>query len=154
VPTYADTVSLIPTLHTGAELVDCPDDFVSRNARIRNARKQPLFRHHVTVANATRLDANPNLSLPCLWDLPLDNFEISTGPGYLHSFHLRHSASPRSLHCNEVAIPTNTHRTLICQRFDASWTFNLNSEMAETSANAEPTWGRPPSPSASRSRSS
>jgi hypothetical protein len=97
VPTYADPVSLTPTLHTGSKLVDCPRDFVSGNARIRNARKQAFFRHYITVANPTGLNANPDLSWPRLWDLALDNLEVSPGFGYLHSFHFRHSASPVSV---------------------------------------------------------
>jgi hypothetical protein len=97
VPTYADAVSLTPTLHVGSDLGDCPGDLVSGNSRIRNARKQAFFRNYVTVAYPTGVNANPDLSWPRLWDLPLDNLEASPGFGYFHSFHLRHSASPIGL---------------------------------------------------------
>jgi hypothetical protein len=120
-PAHADTVSLTPSLHARSELVDCPGDLVSRNARVRNAGKQRFFRHHITVANPARLNANPDLSWPRLRDLTLDDFEISPGFGYLYGFHLSHLVA--SLHCNEVAIPDHTRGTLICQPFVASWTF-------------------------------
>jgi hypothetical protein len=94
VPTYANPVSLTPAIHIRSELVDCPGDFVSGNARIRDAGKLAFFRDHVAVANSTGLNANPDLSWPGLWDLPFDDLEVSPSPGYLNSFHLRHEAPP------------------------------------------------------------
>jgi hypothetical protein len=96
-PAHADTVALIPILYAGSYLVDCPGDFVSGNAGIRNAGKQAFFGHHIAVTNPTGLNTNPDLSRPRLWDLPLDNLQVSPGSGYLNGFHLRHSASPVNL---------------------------------------------------------
>jgi hypothetical protein len=102
-PTDADTVPLVPVIHAGSDLVDCPGDFVSGYARIRDTRKQAFFRHDITVANPAGLNSNPDLPRARLWDLTLDNFQVSAGPGYLNDFHLRHSVSPvNPSSCNEV----------------------------------------------------
>ena len=112
-PTDADTVPLIPVIHANSDLVDCPGDFVPRNARIRDAREQALFRHHITVANSASLDANPDFSRPRVWDLALNNLEISPGSRYLNSFHLRHSASPTNLRFIATKSP------FLCRRWGA-----------------------------------
>jgi hypothetical protein len=96
-PTHANAPSLTPTLYTCSDVVDGAGDFVSGNARIRNARKQAFFGHHIAVANPTGLNANPDLSCTRLWDLPLDNLQFPPGFGDLNSLHLRHSASPLKL---------------------------------------------------------
>ena len=58
--------------------------------------KQPFFCDHIAVANPARQHANSRLSRSGLWNVTLDDFEISPGFGYLYSFHLWHSILPPS----------------------------------------------------------
>src|SRR6185295_18188680 len=93
-PADADGFTFFPVLHTGTYIINHTDDLVSGDTRIRNAGEEALFDDHITVADSTGLNADPDLSWPYLRDLPLDNFEVSTSSGNLNSFHLWHSASP------------------------------------------------------------
>jgi hypothetical protein len=87
VPADADTLSLLPRGNPGAHFINDACDFVSRNARILNARPQAFFREHVTVANTTGLYLDAHLSWTRLRNLALDDLEISSRFGNLRNLH-------------------------------------------------------------------
>jgi hypothetical protein len=64
------------------------------NPRVTDPRPETLFDHHVTVANATRLDFNPNLSGPGIRDVALNNLPVPVRFTDLCGSHALHRNAP------------------------------------------------------------
>jgi len=56
VPADTDALSQLPRRDARAQLIDYAGDFVPGNARILNARQGAIFREHVAMTNAARLN--------------------------------------------------------------------------------------------------
>src|SRR2546423_1694582 len=95
VPADADTLPLGPVRDARADRVNDSRDFMSRHARVLNARIAALFRQRVAVADAAGLDLDAHLSGNRLRDFALDEFKRAVRLTDLHDTHLRHSSSRR-----------------------------------------------------------
>src|SRR5262249_13730113 len=87
IPAYADPLSLLPSGDLGAQFIDDAGNFVARNPRILNSRREAFFHKHVAVANAAGLHFDPDLSSSWRRNLALDNLEIRARSWNLHRFH-------------------------------------------------------------------
>src|SRR5262249_38970296 len=92
VPTDADLLAHLPTLHAGADRVNCARDFVTGNSRIRNVRKQPFLNNGIAVAYAAGVHLDPHCSRTWLRDRPFDNLKGTLGTRNLCDSHTRHVA--------------------------------------------------------------
>src|SRR5262249_29058079 len=86
-PAHACALSFLPRGNARADCIDDTGHFVPGNARVLYARHHAFFREHVAVANATRLDLDPDLSGTRLRNLALDDFKISARHGDLCNLH-------------------------------------------------------------------
>src|SRR5207247_6813668 len=91
VPAPARPFPLLPRGDAGAQFVNDPRDFVSRNARILNTGPLAFLREHVAVAHATGLDLDAHLPGTRLRNLALDDLERGSRLGHLRRLHCCHS---------------------------------------------------------------
>src|SRR5262245_24284196 len=83
-----------PALDTGTKRVDPPDEFVARDARPING-ELALYRAGIRVADATRLDTNPDLTRRGRPEFSLQHFQAA-GLTYLHcAIGICHGRLPR-----------------------------------------------------------
>src|ERR1700730_7413688 len=86
-PATPHALSLLPLGHTRTHFVHNARDFVSRHARVFDARPQTLFCEHVTVTDTTGLHLDAYLFWTRLGNLAVDNLEIGSclrNHRYLH----------------------------------------------------------------------
>src|SRR3989441_1021668 len=92
-PAHSHALALLPFGYTGAQLVDHPHDFVSRNTGVLNPRPSPFFDEHVAVTDPAGLYFDAHVSRAWLRHLSLDDLEISSWFANLYCLHwcYRHS---------------------------------------------------------------
>src|SRR6266853_2060625 len=95
-PSHSHTLTRSPLTHIGAHGIDPPGDFMPRNARILKSWPQPLFHHHVTVADAAGFHLDANFSRAGIRNGSFENFPVSAGFAYLGNCHAFHRMSFRN----------------------------------------------------------
>src|SRR3989454_10062503 len=108
-PAHSHALALLPFGYTGAQLVDHPHDFVSRNTGVLNPRPSSFFDEHVAVTDAAGLRFDAHVSRAWLRHLSLDDLEISSCFGNLRHLHwcYRHSC------CCHVDLRLESWRTTL-----------------------------------------
>ena len=94
VPANSHSLALRPLGYARAGCVNYACHFVSRHARIHNARPGAFLGQHIAVTDSASLHANPDLARSRLRDFPLHNLEVGSCLGYLCNFHFWHCLSP------------------------------------------------------------
>src|SRR5262249_39796417 len=92
IPADPHLLAHFPPVDARPDRVDHPGDFMARDSRILDAREQSVLGHGITVADATRLDLDPDRSGTGLRDRSLDDFERAFRPGNLRDAHHRHGS--------------------------------------------------------------
>jgi hypothetical protein len=90
-PAHSCSLASRPSGDSGSDLIDDPDDLMSRDARVSDSRVESLFSHRIAVADSAGLDFDSYRSGPGLWDITFDDFKVSPGARDLHGAHLRHN---------------------------------------------------------------
>src|SRR5215467_1051438 len=93
VPADTDTLALLPVRHARTRLVNNPGDFVSRNARVLNAREYAVLGQMIAEADTAGMDLDTHLARAGNGNFALDDFPIAAGFGDLHCFHFCHEKS-------------------------------------------------------------
>src|SRR6266542_1321414 len=93
VPADPDAIPHGPAGNVAAERIDRSGDLVPGNARIGDARPVSFDRQEIAVADAARLDANPDLPGTGFGHFALDRLQGCSRPGNLDRTHLRHESS-------------------------------------------------------------
>jgi len=94
-PADPDPLPRRPARNIGADFIDAADHLVARHPRILEARPQSILGAAVAVADAARLDLDPDRAGAGLPDVPLDEFERPARLPHLDRAHLRHIGSPQ-----------------------------------------------------------
>jgi hypothetical protein len=87
VPSDADAIADFPIARIFAECLDDSGDFMSRRARIGDARPGAFLGEQVAVTYAARLDFDSNLSARRLEDFFVNDFEWTFGLFDSSGFH-------------------------------------------------------------------
>src|SRR6202041_3958526 len=90
VPAHADPHTHLPVRHVRPHGVDDAHHLVARHARVLNAGECADDGEHIAVADAARLHLDPHLPRLRIGYVPLDDFEVSVGLGYLNCLHSLH----------------------------------------------------------------
>src|SRR2546423_3657114 len=96
-PTNSNSLARAPTDNAFANLINDSGDLMSRNSRILKTRIKPFLGQRVAMADATRLDLDPHLTVAGRRNLSFDKFKGTIRPGNLYGSHLRHGFSFLSL---------------------------------------------------------
>jgi hypothetical protein len=91
-----------PAVHALPDRVDEAYNFVARNTRILDDRKQALNRHNVAVADAAGLDANAYFLRTRGGNVPFFRYEWPATLPNDHRPHLRHFGFP-SINCGQAS---------------------------------------------------
>src|SRR5579862_7675852 len=94
VPTHADSRSDFPVGDLRSDGFQPSHDFVSRHARILNARVQTRHSEHVAVTDTAGLHFDTHLPRPRRRDLALDKLKRAVGLLDLNHLHSSHFGSP------------------------------------------------------------
>ena len=92
VPSDTDPLAGRPADDTFANGINCPGDFVARNARVLNSGPEAFLYERIAVTNAARRDFDSNSSRRGLRYWPFDNFKRSLRTGNLCNAHCSHGS--------------------------------------------------------------
>jgi hypothetical protein len=87
VPAHANAFTGCPALHAGPGRVHQADDFMARDTWILQARPESLLHHSIAMADAAGLHLDSHRAGAGLGDGAFDEFERTSGFGYLNCSH-------------------------------------------------------------------